>query len=199
MDFINIAQAASEAVQNATPIMEAATEAAPHAAEEGSNVIGTLGINWKLFIAQLINFGIVLFVLWRWVLTPVAKKLQARTERIEKSLQDAQDVEKNKLEFETWKKREMVGIRQTATDIVDQAKSEAGRVKEDLIAKTRLEQAEILKRSTEQLAAEKTKMLAEVKSEMASLVTAGLGKILGEHLESSVDKKLIDETLKKVS
>ena len=52
--------------------------------EAGSGgVIGTLGLNWKLFMAQLLNFGIVLFVLWKWVFRPVAGALETRRQRVE--------------------------------------------------------------------------------------------------------------------
>src|SRR5262245_53133970 len=77
---------------------ETSQEAGKEESEGG--VLGMLGINWKLFIAQLINFGIVLFVLWKWVFKPVSSGLEARTTRIEKSLQDATQLEQAKKEFD---------------------------------------------------------------------------------------------------
>src|SRR5574340_228833 len=91
------------------PVAYAAEEAASEASNQG--LAGTLGINWKLFIAQLVNFGIILAVLWKWVFIPVAKNLAARTEKIEKSLNDADRIAREKEEFAKWREAEMTKVR----------------------------------------------------------------------------------------
>ena len=63
-------------------------------ASQSTSPVAVLGLNWELFIAQLINFAVILFILWKWVFTPVAKKLQERTDRIEKAMSDANTTEK---------------------------------------------------------------------------------------------------------
>ena len=42
------------------PIAHAAEEVAHSEAQTG--VLGTFGVNWKFFVAQLINFSIVIFI-----------------------------------------------------------------------------------------------------------------------------------------
>ncbi|MBL8031980.1 MAG: hypothetical protein JNK33_06710, partial [Candidatus Doudnabacteria bacterium] len=63
---------------------------ASEAATGQASGLGSLGLNAKLFIAQLVNFSIIFFVLWRWVFKPITRHLQERTTRIEQSLQDAE-------------------------------------------------------------------------------------------------------------
>src|SRR3989344_1805866 len=120
--LIKTAHAATEAAAEAAP---AVGEAAAHAEKQG--VLDTLGINWKLLIAQLVNFGIILVVLWKWVFTPVAKKLTERTERIEKAMKDASDTEKAKADYFQWKETEMTKVRSQAPAIITAAQSEAGK------------------------------------------------------------------------
>ena len=48
--------------------------------------IGVLGINGKIFLAQLVNFGLILLVLWRFAFKPIVARLEARRERIEKKI-----------------------------------------------------------------------------------------------------------------
>ena len=40
---------------------------------ESAGILGPLGVDVKLFIAQLVNVGVVLFVMWRWVYKPLLK------------------------------------------------------------------------------------------------------------------------------
>ena len=54
-------------------------------AVEATGGLGTLGINGKIFLAQLVNFVLVLIVLWRWAFTPIVKILDKRRDQIAKS------------------------------------------------------------------------------------------------------------------
>ena len=58
-------------------------------------LITKLGIDWKLLIAQVINFFILLFVLHRFAYRPILKMLKKRTDTIDKSLSDVKQIEKN--------------------------------------------------------------------------------------------------------
>src|SRR5690348_9342004 len=92
-----------------------------HAAETASanpNVAELFGLNWKLFIAQLVNFGIILFVLWKWVFGPVGKKLQERSDKIEKSLQQAKEIEEKHKAAEQHRMLEIEKARKEASEIV---------------------------------------------------------------------------------
>ena len=53
------------------------------------DIIKSFHIDWKLMMAQLINFTIVAWVLWRWALKPLTKVMTKRAEEISKGLQDA--------------------------------------------------------------------------------------------------------------
>ena len=178
------------------PVAHAAEEAAAEAGSGG--VAGTLGINLKLFIAQLINFGILLFVLWRYAFTPIAKRLTERTEKIEKSLHDADRIAKEKQEFETWKNAEMGKARQEASSIVTAAQTEAQKAKQQIAEQTKAEQEKIVAQAKQQIESEKSRQLAEAKSEIANMVTSAAEKILRKKLDAKADQELIKESLAQV-
>ncbi|MDR2426289.1 MAG: ATP synthase F0 subunit B [Endomicrobium sp.] len=54
-------------------------------------ILSTLGLEGKVFIAQLINFLVVVFILKIILYKPLRKMLNERKNRIEKGLQDAAD------------------------------------------------------------------------------------------------------------
>ncbi len=181
--FIHIAHAAEEVATAATT------------AEPSQDLAGMFGISWKLFLAQLVNFSIVLFILWKWVFTPVTKALQKRTQKIEDSLKTAESITKDKLEFEKWKAVEMGKARSEAADIVTQAKTEAEAVRSELLAKAKQEQAAVVLDGKEKLEQEQVRMIQEAKGQLADIVIQATEKILREKLDDTKDKQMAEEAL----
>ncbi len=172
------------------PVAHAAEEATAH---EGGAAV--LGINLKLFIAQLVNFAVVLGILWKFVFTPVARQLQARTEKIEKAMADATTTEKEKQEFAVWKQQEMTKVKTEANGIISSAQSEAGKVKEDILKQAKEEQLKLVELSKKQIEQEKAQALSSAKAELADIITTATEKILRQKLDSSKDRDLITKSL----
>ena len=59
------------------------------------SIISTFHIDYKLMLAQLVNFGIIVGVLWYFVFKPLAAKMTERTKTIEKSLAEARQIADN--------------------------------------------------------------------------------------------------------
>ncbi len=178
------------------PIAHAAEEAAN--TESSGGALATLGVNWKLFIAQLVNFGIILAVLWKFVFIPVAKQLTERTEKIEKSLSDADRITKEKDEFTKWREAEISKTKAQAATIVAAAESEANKAKQQIAEQTKQEQDKIIRQAKDLIESEKQKAVRDIKSEVAEMVTAATEKILRQKLDNKTDKELIKESLKSI-
>lgn len=174
---------------------ETATEEAKHE-EENTGVVGMFGLNWKLFLAQLVNFGIVLFVLWKWVFKPVTKGLSDRTDKIEGSLQEAERIMKDRSDFDSWKQTEMGTVRTEATAIISQAKKTAEDLKAETIKTTTDEQNRLIEQTKVRLEQEKGLMINQAKAELADIVVEATSKILKSKIDPVKDKQIIDEALK---
>jgi F-type H+-transporting ATPase subunit b len=187
------AEVGAEATQ---AVKESATEAHEANGEEEEGVVGMFGLNWKLFLAQLVNFGIVLFVLWKWVFKPVTKGLSDRTAKIENSLEDAERIAKDRETFESWKQGEMSIVRTEASAIITQAKQTAEALKAETLKTTTEEQSRLVEQTKERMAQEKTAMIESAKSELADIVVQATSTILKAKIDPAKDKALIDEALK---
>ncbi len=170
------------------------------AAEETANqgVLGTLGINWKLFIAQLINFSIVLFIFWRWVVKPLGKALNERQARIESGVKNADLMEKEKAEFDVWKKEEMQKARVEADRIIKSAAETADKVKAETIAEAHAQAGKLIEQTKASLVQEKDSAMREIRQEVATLVVAASEKILRTKINDKKDQEFITETLKEI-
>jgi F-type H+-transporting ATPase subunit b len=175
------------------PIAHAA-EAAQTEAQTG--LLGTFGINWKFFIAQLINFSIVVFIFWKWALTPVAKKLTERTERITIALKDAERIQEEKKEFDEWKAEEMKKVRSEAAEVISKATSEAEAAKAAILAKTKEDQEKMILQAKNQIASDQERSMAEIKGQVADMVTKATEKIIKQKLDGAKDQEIIKQTIK---
>lgn len=159
-------------------------------------VLGTLGVNWKLFIAQLINFGIVLFVFWKWVVKPLGKTLTDRTAKIESGLKNAEYMEVEKKKFEDWKIQEMKKVRIEADHILRTTNDTANKIKQETIVDAQKQASALLVQAKASIESEKIQTLAEIKQEVATLVVAASEKIIKSKLDPKKDHELITGSLK---
>ncbi len=169
------------------------TEIIQEAASQG--VLGTLGVNWKIFIAQLVNFAVVLLILWRWVYRPVVKLLDDRSKKIGDSITNAERIEKELTHLETRKVEVMRDAERKAQEIMTDAARSAEASRVEMTAKARVEVEKIVKQGKEQLNADKTRMLAEAKTEIADLVIQVTSKVLEEKVDEKHDRKLAQKVL----
>lgn len=187
--LINIAHAATEAVIEGAPVAE-------HAADPG--LLGTLGINWKLFVAQLINFAIILFIFWRWVVKPLGRALTERQKKIEQSLKTAEAMEQEKINLEKTKIEEMRKARNEAEEIIKSATTAAEQMKSKIVAEAHDQATKLAEQTRLQLASEKEKIIKEAKAELAEVVVTASEKILRAKLDAKKDRELIDESLRRI-
>jgi F-type H+-transporting ATPase subunit b len=174
-----------------------------HASEEAVSAVeqslpGMLGINWKGFIGQLVNFAIVLFVLWKWVFGPLGQKLEERTTKIEQSLKNADEIELKHRQAEEHRQAEIEKARIEASEIIVKAQKTAEQTKEEIVAEARASTERMMEQTKAQMASEKNKLMAEVREEAASLVVAATEKILREKIDTKKDESLIKESLQSV-
>lgn len=162
------------------------------------NFIGTLGLNWKLFLAQLVNFAIVLFILWKWVFKPVAGALEQRRLRVEASVKQAEEIERRMNEFKAWQEQEMQKARREAEGVLEKAAVMAESAKQETIESARAEVDKIMAKTKQTIEAEKQQMLGEVRAELAEIVSLATEKILMAKLDERKDKELINNVLKAV-
>jgi F-type H+-transporting ATPase subunit b len=159
-------------------------------------LVQTFHIDLKLLIAQIINFTIVLFVLYKFAYKPILKAMNERSGKIEKGLKDAEEAFKKLRETEEKEKELLAKARQDAQVILETAEKSALKNKEELLLEAKKKSDEIVANTQKQLEDEKRKMLSEIKSEIADLVVAATGKIIDEKLDSSKDNEIIEKAIR---
>lgn len=184
-------------LQTFTQIAHAA-EPAIEAAHTDPGIIGLLGLNWKLLIAQLFNFAIVLFILWKWVFGPLGKKLEERSSKIEKSLRQTEEIQAKFQEAELGKAEQLEKARAEADHLIAKAQASAEQVKNGIIIEAKNSAEKLVQHAKKEIDAQKEKLLAEVREEAANMIVLATERIIRQKLDPKKDELLIKESLKNI-
>jgi F-type H+-transporting ATPase subunit b len=140
-------------------------------------------------IIGTIAFGILCFVLMKFVFPRMELMYQARVEAIEGGIKRAEEkqAEANAL-FEQYK-LQLAEARTEAARIRTEAAADAEGIRQDIQARAREEADRIIATGKEQLAAERQTIVRELRTEVGTLAVQLAGKIVGESLEEEARRK----------
>ena len=158
--------------------------------------IETFHIDWKIIVAQGINFIIVLFVLFFLIVKPLKKLMKERSENIAGGLQDA----KVNAELLSTTKKEYEEVirnaRSEANIIFQEGKKEAEAKKAEMMENAKKEVETMISNGKKVLESEKAKIIEEAKKEIVSLVVLSTEKLLESNPDEKFDDKAINQMKK---
>jgi len=158
-------------------------------------LLENFGVNWKLLLAQVVNFGILFYVLKRFAYGPIVNMLEERQKRIKKGLQEAAESEQKLREAEEKERLILEKANLKALTLVSEA-ADVAHKKEAEIIETGYHKAEsIIKGAERKIEEEKLTMQDEIHKNAGSLVQSAVAKVLGKMEVGERDKVLIEEAL----
>ncbi len=159
-------------------------------------LLNALGLNWKILIAQFLNFAILFFVLYRFGYKPILKFLDDRKDQISKGVQNAEEAEKKLVELDEKEKEIIKKAKQEALQIVEESKERGEEKRQQMIEKAKQEIGQIIDSEKSKMRAEKAETLKEIKAEIAGLIVDAVEKVLDEKIDKKKDKELIESIAK---
>jgi len=151
------------------------------------NGISALGIDWKLLLAQIINFLILLLILRKFLYCPIVNMLQNRRKTIEKGLKDAEEAEV-KLDSASEKSRKIISQATDEADkIVKSAKASAEKEAQEIVNSANERSQKIIAEAKASAIVEQEKIVGGAKTQVARLVVAATEKILGKKSDGVED------------
>jgi len=161
------------------------------------SLIETFHIDWRLLIAQMVNFSIVFAVLYWFAFKPLAKVMAERTSKIEKGLDDAKKVEEKLSQTQAEFNKAMSEAKKQANAILEKAAQDADARKQEMITRAKEEVGQIINQEKQKMQTEKAATLKEIKKEVADLVIAAVEKVLGEKIDEKKDREMIKKIIVK--
>lgn len=143
-------------------------------------IFSTFGIDVKLIVVQIINFGLLMAVLGYFLYNPILRILNEREAKITQGLKDAEDAAVRLAEAETEKAGILTEAHNSAKEVAQTAKITAEEQAATIMVKAR-EDADRVIKSAEAAAVEaKRKAEAESEAEIAKAAILATEKLLRE-------------------
>lgn len=193
-DLILTAQAATEAAHEVAQVAEVAHEATASGGV-AAVIAGTFGLNAKLFLAQLFNFGLLVLILWRILYKPLVSHMESRAQRIAEGLENAKHYDEKLAKLEVERLAVLAQADGEARQKLAHADQEVMRILSDGRGKAEAYIGEVRARAAAEISQAKDDMLTEVRRESADLVVLAAEKVLRQRLDDKADKHLVEEAL----
>ena len=146
------------------------------------------GVTWPTLIAQMVNFLLVTFVLYKFAIKPILATYDERQKKIADGLQYAEEMKAQLLDAEKERVEKIKEAVAEAQKILSEARDQSKAMLEQKIQEASAQAESLIRKAGEATELERQKMLAEVKSEVARLVVETTARVLDKEL-SSEDKE----------
>jgi F-type H+-transporting ATPase subunit b len=158
-------------------------------------LVKKFGIDPLLLLAQLINFGIVLFVLWKFAYKPVLKVLHERQAKVAKSIADAKAVEQKLAEAEALKQEKLREAQAQARTVVEEAVAEGERYRQQRLVEVDTEMQTMRVQAQAEIVAERAQAIAGAQAELADLVVAATQKVITKGSMDKLNRDMVKEAV----
>jgi F-type H+-transporting ATPase subunit b len=143
------------------------------------------------FIAELVAFALMVFVIWRYVVPLLRRMVETRQDTVQQQVDEAEAAAARYREAEAKLESGFADARSEAARIRDDARADSARIKEELTEQAHREVERIRQRGEEQLAAQRDQVVRRLRAELG-----GTSMELAQRL---VVRSLADETSKSAS
>jgi F-type H+-transporting ATPase subunit b len=171
------------------------TQFASTESAEKTDILTSLGIDWKLLVLQLIAFLILVWILAKWVYPVFLRIIDERQAKIDDSLKAAQEAEKKAEKAETAVEDALKIARKEAADIVATAKSEAVQMVEKAEDSAKKRADRIVAEAHEDIQKEVANAKKNLEKETISLVKQAASLVTAGVADSKLDAALVKKSV----
>ncbi len=158
-----------------------------------ADLLSGFGINTLAFISQLVSFGIVFFLLWRWGFPAVTKTLDRRQAIIREGIENAEkakrDLEEATAHADQLLQNARIQAQETIAQAAKLADKEANRIQEEAYARAaKIEQQQIarIQQEAARARAELSRLVVELSISAASMV-------ISKSVDTKDNQRLVEE------
>lgn len=161
-------------------------------------LFSALGIDWKILIAQVVNFVILGFILYKIGYKPMLKFMQDRTAKIEAGVAQAEQAKTALATATAEQQRILQQAKVDGQHLLDEAKAQAAQQGQHLVERSKAEAGKVIDKAKQDIRLEHDKMLQSAKAELGEVVVLACERMLRAKLNAKEDKAFIERTLAEI-
>ncbi|MEA5026818.1 MAG: F0F1 ATP synthase subunit B [Erysipelotrichaceae bacterium] len=162
------------------------------------DVLEKLLPNVLTVVTQLVATFVLFFFMKKLAWQPVREILQKRADYEQKRLTDAQQLKETSEKMNEQARQELLKAGAEAKELISIGKSEAERIRNELIEDAKKKSAEKISDARKEIAYEKDQMRSEIHQEIIDVAFVAAEKLLAEKLDAQTDRQEIADFVKEV-
>jgi F-type H+-transporting ATPase subunit b len=164
-----------------------------------AQIARTFGVDWVHLGAQIVSFGIVCALLYKFAYKHVLQMLEERRRQIAQGLENAEKIKAELDRIETQRQEVIAQAHIQAAQFIEEARASAARLLQQETQQAILTAEQITARAREASAQDHERMLGELKREVGRLVVQATTIVTGKILTAEDQRRLAEETAKQVA
>jgi F-type H+-transporting ATPase subunit b len=162
---------------------------------EWGKVVKTL--NWT-FIANLVNFAILLYLMKRFLYKPALAYLDRRREQIASRMEAARQSEERAEQLARQREQELSVAREQSHRTLEDARARAEETVNEAKGTARQEGERIIAEAQRQIEQEREQMKEDLRRSYAEIAVLGASRVLNREVNLSDHERLLNELLSEV-
>jgi F-type H+-transporting ATPase subunit b len=146
----------------------------------------------------VLSFAVLFFVMYKFAYPPVKKAMEARTERIRATLDDADKAKSDAQSLLEEYQRQLADAKSEANRIIEESRQTADQLRKDLIAKAEADALELRQRATADIESAKNRALDELRTQLTTLAIDLAEKVVEHNLDRPTNEALVESYIARV-
>ena len=154
-----------------------------------------LGFHWPSLIVYVVNFTILLAILYLVGYKPILRILDQRSSRIRQSLEQAERTQKESAERQAEMEQQLQQARREGQGLIEQARQMADRFRDEERERARQEAETFLTRARSDIQRERDNAVEEVRQQFADLAITAAERVIRRSLDRDAHREVIEQVL----
>ena len=152
-----------------------------------------LGIDLVGLLWQAVAFGLLVFLLHRFMYKTVLRIIDERAAKVRRGMDDAERARQRAQEADAEFDQRLTEARRKAQEVVADASRAGDKVRAEMLDQAKQEQARILQETRQQVEAEQQQALQAVRSQIIDLSIDLTRKVLQQSVDEQTQRRLIEQ------
>ncbi|MFC1921194.1 F0F1 ATP synthase subunit B [Chloroflexota bacterium] len=154
-----------------------------------------LGINLPLLLAQIVNFLILLGLLYMFAYKPILKMFDERSNRIKASMDMTETIKEQAANADEEAKKRIEAAGREGQEMIARAVKTGEEIRQKAQEDAKPEAESIISKARQEIQQERNEAIAELRREFTDLTISAAEKIIEQKLDKEAHRKLIDKVL----
>jgi F-type H+-transporting ATPase subunit b len=154
-----------------------------------------LGVSGWTLAAQVVNFIILLLLLYFFAYKPVMKMLDERSRKIKDSMEEVQKVKAQAAQTEEEFKKKIEAASKEGQEVIARAMRTGEEARQRAQAEAKQEAQALVEKARVEIQRERAETIGELRQEFADLTVVAAEKVIGKSLDKEAHRQIIDQVL----